>query len=112
MKLLVKYLKPFVLPALLCILLLFGQAMCDLTLPNMMSDIVNTGIQQGGIDEALPEVMNASGVELLAVFMDAEEEADFRAAYTPGDGNTAVFALTEATATFSSFTEPSRTVTF
>lgn len=83
MKLLVKYLKPFVLPALLCILLLFGQAMCDLTLPNMMSDIVNTGIQQGGIDEALPEVINASGVELLAVFMDAEEEADFRAAYTP-----------------------------
>ena len=47
MKLLVKYLKPFVLSALLCILLLFGQAMCDLTLPNMMSDIVNTGIQQG-----------------------------------------------------------------
>ena len=45
--------------------------------------IVNTGIQQGGIDEALPEVMNASGVELLAVFMDDEEEADFRAAYTP-----------------------------
>ena len=83
MKLLVKYLKPFVLPALLCILLLFGQAMCDLTLPNMMSDIVNTGIQQGGIDETLPEVMNASGVELLAVFMDDEEEADFRAAYTP-----------------------------
>lgn len=83
MKLLVKYLKPFVLPALLCILLLFGQAMCDLTLPNMMSDIVNTGIQQGGIDEALPEVINASGVELLAVFMDDEEEADFRAAYTP-----------------------------
>ena len=57
--------------------------MCDLTLPNMMSDIVNTGIQQGGIDETLPEVMNASGVELLAVFMDDEEEADFRAAYTP-----------------------------
>lgn len=33
-------------------------------------------------------------------------------AYAPGDGNTMVFALTEATATFSSFTEPSRTVTF
>ena len=35
-----------------------------------------------------------------------------RANYTPGDGNTTVFALTEAPATFSSFTEPSRTVTF
>ena len=37
---------------------------------------------------------------------------NLRAMYTPGDGNTAVFALTEVTATFSSFTEPSRTVTF
>ena len=40
------------------------------------------------------------------------EYPNLRSAYTPGDGNTAVFALTEATATFSSFTEPSRTVTF
>ena len=35
-----------------------------------------------------------------------------RAMDTPGDGNTMIFALTEAAATFSSFTEPSRTVTF
>ena len=35
-----------------------------------------------------------------------------RSAYTPGDGNTMIFALTEATATFSSFTEPCRTVSF
>lgn len=32
--------------------------------------------------------------------------------YAAGDGNTMIFALTEAAATFSSFTEPSRTVTF
>ena len=37
---------------------------------------------------------------------------NLRAMYTPGDGNTAIFALTEAEATFSSFTEASRTVTF
>ena len=80
MKLLGKYLKPFALPVLLSILLLFGQAMCDLTLPNLMSDIVNTGIQRGGIDEALPAVMNASGEELLAAFMDEPDEAAFRAA--------------------------------
>ena len=41
-----------------------------------------------------------------------EAYPDLRAMYTPGDGNTMIFALTEATATFSSFTEPSRTVTF
>ena len=37
---------------------------------------------------------------------------NLRAMYAPGDGNTMIFALTKATATFSSFTEPSRTVTF
>lgn len=37
---------------------------------------------------------------------------NLRAMYTPGDGNTVIFALTQATATFSSFTEPSRAVTF
>ena len=37
---------------------------------------------------------------------------DLRAMYAPDDGNTMIFALTEATATFSSFTEPIRTVTF
>ena len=35
-----------------------------------------------------------------------------RAMYAPGDGNTQIFALTDATATFSSFTEPERVVTF
>ena len=37
---------------------------------------------------------------------------NLRAMYAPGDGNTILFALTEATATFSSFTEHDRTVTF
>lgn len=40
------------------------------------------------------------------------EYPHLRNAYTPGDGNTMIFALTQATATFSSFTEPSRTVSF
>lgn len=41
-----------------------------------------------------------------------KEYPNLRAMYTPGDGNTQIFALTDATATFSSFTEPSRTINF
>ncbi len=57
----------------------------------------------------------AKAVEVPEV--DAQEHMlngypHLRGAYTPGDGNTMIFALTEATATFSSFTEPSRTVRF
>lgn len=83
MKLLKTYLKPFAALVLACILLLFGQAMCDLTLPNLMSDIVNTGIQLGGVDEAAPAVLNQQAVDLLMLFMNDAEAGTFKNAYTP-----------------------------
>lgn len=83
MKLLKTYLKPFAALVLACILLLFGQAMCDLTLPNLMSDIVNTGIQLGGVDEAAPAVLNQQAVDLLTLFMNDAEAGTFENAYTP-----------------------------
>lgn len=83
MKLLKTYLKPFAALVLACILLLFGQAMCDLTLPNLMSDIVNTGIQLGGVDEAAPAVLNRQAVDLLTLFMNDAEAGTFKNAYTP-----------------------------
>ena len=83
MKLLKTYLKPFAALVLACILLLFGQAMCDLTLPNLMSDIVNTGIQLGGVDEAAPAVLNRQAVDLLTLFMNDAEAGTFKTAYTP-----------------------------
>ena len=82
MKLLKTYLKPFAALVLACILLLFGQAMCDLTLPNLMSDIVNTGIQLGGVDEAAPAVLNQQAVDLLTLFMNDAEAGTFKNAYT------------------------------
>lgn len=83
MKLLKTYLKPFAALVLACILLLFGQAVCDLTLPNLMSDIVNTGIQLGGVDEAAPAVLNQQAVDLLTLFMNDAEAGTFENAYTP-----------------------------
>ena len=83
MKLLKTYLKPFAVLVLACILLLFGQAMCDLTLPNLMSDIVNTGIQLGGVDEAAPAVLNQQAVDLLTLFMNDTEAETFKNAYAP-----------------------------
>lgn len=83
MKLLKTYLKPFAALVLACILLLFGQAMCDLTLPNLMSDIVNTGIQLGGVGEAAPAVLNQQAVDLLTLFMNDAEAGTFKNAYTP-----------------------------
>ena len=73
---LAKYLKPFILPLLVCIALLFGQAMCDLSLPNYMSNIVNVGIQQNGIEDAAPRVISEDGLKFTSAFL---EDADAQA---------------------------------
>ncbi len=72
-----RYLKPY-LGCCCCaaIVLLFGQAMpWSLTLPNLMSDIVNVGIQQGGITEAAPKAVSAEGLQLMSAFMSEEDRA-------------------------------------
>ena len=67
---LIKYLKPFVVLIIIAILLLFVQAMADLALPDYMSGIVNVGIQQGGIKDAVPVAVSKSHMEKLTIFMD------------------------------------------
>jgi ATP-binding cassette subfamily B protein len=53
-----KYLKPYAWIIVLCVALIFAQAMADLKLPDMMSDIVDTGISNGGIDSPVTEVLS------------------------------------------------------
>ena len=50
MKLIFKYMKPFVFMALAAVALLFCQTILDLYLPNYMSKIVNVGIVQSGVE--------------------------------------------------------------
>ena len=51
------------------ILLLAGQATCELSLPTYTSNIINIGIQQGGIENPTPEVIRAKQMNKLFVFM-------------------------------------------
>ena len=75
MRRLLKYLKPYRLLILVCVVLLFVQAMCDLALPDLMSRIVNYGIQGGGVTEATPAAIRQSEMNRLAVFLSAEDKA-------------------------------------
>ncbi|HOO74725.1 MAG: ABC transporter ATP-binding protein [Thermotogae bacterium] len=68
-----KYLKPYTIFILLSIGLLFVQAMSDLSLPDYMSDIVNVGIQQGGIDSSVPEVIRESTMKKIKSIMTKSE---------------------------------------
>jgi len=79
---LLKYLKPFTLLLIIAIVLLYGQAMADLALPDYMSDIVNVGIQQGGNENALPEVMRASDFEKVDLFLTNESIEQIHNAYS------------------------------
>lgn len=78
---LLKYLKKSIFPILLIIGLLVVQAACDLTLPQYTSDIVNVGIQQGGVEDAVPEVIRAGEMEKLFLFMTQAQQDEVLASY-------------------------------
>ncbi len=71
---------------LLIVLLLIGQAYCDLSLPSYTSDIVDVGIQQGGIENAVPERMREETFNNIALFLTEEERALAEESYTLAEG--------------------------
>ena len=69
----------FVIPIIVIVALLAIQALCDLELPSYTSDIINNGIQQGGIDSGLPEVLT---VDLFdAIVRISDEDPAIMASY-------------------------------
>ncbi|CZQ84779.1 ATP-binding cassette, subfamily B [Trichococcus flocculiformis] len=89
MKVIMKYLKPFAGTILVSLLILFGQAIGELSLPNLMSDIVNTGIQNGGVEQEAPEALPAEGFALMTLFMDEEDKETFQESYELLEGGSA-----------------------
>ena len=78
---LIKFLKPRAGAVAAIILILIVQAYCDLSLPGYTSDIVNVGIQQGGIDTAIPEKISAEDLEKLLLFVSEEDRETVTDAY-------------------------------
>ena len=92
-----RYLKPYIALFLGAIILLFGQALLELTLPNYMSDIVNVGLQQGGITYSAPEAIDAQSMQLMQLFMSEEDRESVEGVYaTLSEGE----QLTELQKTF------------
>ena len=76
-----RYLKKAYLPVICIIVLLVMQALCELSLPTYTSDIVNVGIQQGGIEDAVPEAMREQTFQGLAAVMDEDDAEEMKDAY-------------------------------
>jgi len=81
MRKIIGYLRPFVWSIVIIFLLLFAQAMADLSLPSYMSDIVNIGVQAGGIENAVPQAVRASEYDKLTLFMTDSEKAQVTGDY-------------------------------
>ena len=76
-----RYLKPYIALLLGAIAFLFGQAMLELTLPNYMSDIVNVGLQQGGITQSAPEAIDQQSMAMMQMFMSEEDRQTVNGTY-------------------------------
>ncbi|MCB1223160.1 MAG: ABC transporter ATP-binding protein, partial [Mesotoga sp.] len=71
---LIRYLKPYTVFIIVAVALLFVQAMAELALPDYMSNIVNVGIQQGGIEDAVPEAISKEAFDNVSLFMSGEDK--------------------------------------
>lgn len=74
MKTFFKHLKKHTLTIILVIIFLFIQAMCDLSLPDYTSKIVDIGITQNGIEDNVPEEIKEKELNKLKLFLTKEEK--------------------------------------
>ena len=81
MKNVFKYAASYWKAMIAIILILFVQAYCDLSLPAYTSDIVNVGIQQGGIEDEIPEQIAREEMDKLLLFVSEEDGQKVMDAY-------------------------------
>ena len=100
MKNLFKYAAVHWKSLLAIIAVLFIQAYCDLSLPAYTSDIVNVGIQQGGIEDQVPEALSADEMEKLLLFVPEEDQGTVLDAYETDSSSydTEAYVLRESAA--------------
>lgn len=77
------------------IVLLIVQAQCDLSLPEYTSKIIDTGIQNQGIEHGVPELITGEEYQKLTMFMTKEEQADWESIYEETDDGNYHLTITE-----------------
>lgn len=90
----IKNLAQHKLVVLLIVVLLCVQAACDLALPNFTSDIVDTGIQQQGVQDVAAEQLTERTHDLVAMMLPESDEQMFANAYAQNEDG--AYALTES----------------
>ena len=83
----IKLFKNHVLALIVAVGLITISCNADLTLPTYMSEIVDVGIQQGGIASPVPDTIRATSLADLEMFMTEEDEQTVETAYAPEDAD-------------------------
>ena len=81
----IRYMKKQWKTVIAVIVLLFVQAICDLSLPSYTSDLIDVGIQNSGIEFATPTVIRASEYQKVQTFMTPEEKELWTDSYEMGE---------------------------
>ncbi len=79
----------------LVVVLLIVQAQCDLSLPEYTSKIIDTGIQNQGIEHGVPELITGEEYQKLTMFMTKEEQTDWESIYEETDTGNYHLTITE-----------------
>lgn len=97
------YIRKYTFLVLVSIALLFVQANADLALPDYLSRIVNIGLQQGGVESALPDVLRTETFAQVQLFLTPDEQTLVQAAYRqvqPGDADYADYPAPQGQAVY------------
>lgn len=80
-----KHLGKHKLQVIIIIVMLFVQVYCDLALPQYTSDIVDVGIQQGGIESGVPEYISEDTLNQMGMFFEADQYKKIKGQYELDD---------------------------
>lgn len=87
MKNIFHYLSKFKAAVMIIVALLIVQAYCDLALPTYTSDLLNVGLQQSGIEDAVPETIREESLDVLELFLTESEAQILETSYLAADNN-------------------------
>lgn len=76
-----KYILPYLLPILLAIAFIFGEAQTELALPDYMSDIVTNGIQAGGFKDSVADVLSPQTYRQVMTYSTKSHQQTIKASY-------------------------------
>ena len=87
MKNIFRFLSRYLWAVALVVVLLAAQAYFDLSLPNYTSDLLNIGLQQGGIADAVPDTIRAESLEMLKSYLSEADGLTLESAYSEPDAS-------------------------